>query len=158
MPSPQDLHVVVDWDSVGNLIPITGQKKETAGTTLEGRRSVDEQASVETVQELETDTSPEEPPLTWSDVALYIGAEIVLAARTAVHERLGYTASAGTAPNKVGQGWLNSKHIFLGDDIVKSAANRQRTSLSLRCLPNYAVRGRNPTPRPCCARARYLHF
>lgn len=50
-----------------------------------------------------------EPLLTWSDVALSIGAALVKDTRTAVREQLGYTCSAGIATNrclsKLTSGW-----------------------------------------------------
>ncbi|KWU47272.1 DNA/RNA polymerase [Rhodotorula sp. JG-1b] len=52
-----------------------------------------------------TSTSPEplddDPPLTWSDICLSLGAAIVRDTRAAVTERLGYTCSAGIATNKM---------------------------------------------------------
>ncbi|GAA5820714.1 hypothetical protein JCM11251_003125 [Rhodosporidiobolus azoricus] len=44
---------------------------------------------------------PPEPPLSWSDICLSLGASLVLEIRAAVRERLGYTCSAGIGPNKM---------------------------------------------------------
>jgi DNA polymerase eta len=99
LPPPQELGITVNWASVGNLIPVTGQKREDPLARRPSYTGVDSEtleAATHARNSLEA-----EPPLSWTDVALFIGAEIVLAARTAVHQRLGYTASAGTAPNKV---------------------------------------------------------
>lgn len=115
---PKEFGVDLEWDKVGNLVPMKGQKKEAApkagdadgkaGATEEG--STDAEKADEKVKESGEPSEPteredsveeEEPELTWSDVALYIGAEIVAKCRSQVHERLGYTCSAGIASNKV---------------------------------------------------------
>ncbi|KAM0791567.1 hypothetical protein ACM66B_006013 [Microbotryomycetes sp. NB124-2] len=117
LPSPAELGVKLDWQSVGNLIPIAGQEKEelpkppdmTAADTDKAMGSSSREEAVKdakTPSESETDVVVNEgvddgPDLTWSDVALYIGAEIVKKCRYAVEERLGYTCSAGIAPNKM---------------------------------------------------------
>ncbi|GAA5983899.1 hypothetical protein JCM10908_005967 [Rhodotorula pacifica] len=44
---------------------------------------------------------PIDPPLSWSDICLSLGAAIVRDTRAAVTERLGYTCSAGIATNKM---------------------------------------------------------
>lgn len=110
LPSPSDLGVTVDWDSVGNLIPIYGPKKDASPTATadgEAKDAQEEDSSNSTMIQAEANCSTpaaaleEEPPLSWSDVALAIGAEIVMQCRNAVHERLRYTCSAGIASNKV---------------------------------------------------------
>lgn len=45
-----------------------------------------------------TETEDDDPD--WDDVAMLIGSEIVRSVRTAIHERLKYTSSAGIAKNK----------------------------------------------------------
>lgn len=108
--------VEIDWEKVGNLIPVSGQKKEKP-KAAEGQGHVEgegwaaegsskdledeEKQEGEGKTEEEQPTTEEEPELTWSDVALSIGAEIVMTCRNSVHEQLGYTCSAGIAPNKV---------------------------------------------------------
>ena len=49
----------------------------------------------------EEEEMDEEDELTWSDVGLSIGAELVNQCRKAVAVRLGYTCSAGVSGNKV---------------------------------------------------------
>ncbi|SCV72050.1 BQ2448_4744 [Microbotryum intermedium] len=119
VPSPKDLGIgAIDWDQLGNLIPINGQKKQDQPIETDADPSKDENEDVATVSTGATDQiqstskvdlpeaeyhsiEPEEPELTWSDVALSIGAELVQRCRRDVHEQLGYTCSAGLAPNKM---------------------------------------------------------
>lgn len=110
LPLPETFEVTVDWNKAGNLIPIGGQKRENLSSPPKPNHApIDadvEEAEMDDVYQGRFDmvadsTLIEETPLTWSDVALSIGAEIVLECRSAVHERLGYTCSAGIAPNKV---------------------------------------------------------
>lgn len=95
--------VTIDWDKVGNVIPVHGEvivEEKKEGEEVEvgessraaGTSEVDEQEERELLEEMD---------LTWADVALSIGAEIVAVCRTQVHEQLGYTCSAGIAKNKV---------------------------------------------------------
>ncbi|ORY84148.1 hypothetical protein BCR35DRAFT_290430 [Leucosporidium creatinivorum] len=108
LPTPKEMGVTVDWEKVGNLIPINGQKKEVKEVSAEaeeegegeGKEEGTSKSAEPVAEEKEVETL-EEPHLTWSDVALSIGAEIVATCRNAVHERLGYTCSAGIAPNKM---------------------------------------------------------
>lgn len=110
--------VVIDWAKVGNLIPVNAQKPEKPASAEgegegkekaegeekgdgETREGSSKDVEMETKEEVEVEEDQEEPELTWSDVALSIGAEIVAECRNAVHEKLGYTCSAGIAPNKV---------------------------------------------------------
>jgi len=100
--------VTVDWEKVGNLIPINGQAKEVVKDVSVGVEQEPEGEEMEegTSKSAEAEEDKvveklEEPDLTWSDVALAIGAEIVATCRGAVHSQLGYTCSAGIAPNKV---------------------------------------------------------
>lgn len=46
-----------------------------------------------------TETEDDDPD--WDDIAMLIGSEIVRSVRTAIHERLKYTCSAGIAKNKL---------------------------------------------------------
>lgn len=109
LPSPKDLGVSIEWERIGNLIPVTGQKKDSLVSPAKPSEPQDdaspehEIAGGDQLLKEDSESTPpiEEPPLSWSDVALAIGAEIVLTCRMTVHERLGYTCSAGIAPNKV---------------------------------------------------------
>lgn len=108
LPTPKEMGVTVDWDKVGNLIPINGQEKEvvkeiSVGAEQEGEGEGKEEGTSKSAEHVEEKVVEklEEPDLTWSDVALAIGAEIVATCRGAVHQQLGYTCSAGIAPNKV---------------------------------------------------------
>ncbi|SGY21900.1 BQ5605_C016g08290 [Microbotryum silenes-dioicae] len=121
VPTPKELGInAIDWDQLGNLIPTSGQKKEDQPREImaEPKKERDEnlaidpasstdQANLESASAVDVSeaeepaTELEEPDLTWSDVALSIGAELVQRCRRDVHEQLGYTCSAGLAPNKV---------------------------------------------------------
>lgn len=108
LPTPKEMGVTVDWEKVGNLIPINGQEKEVVKEVSVG---AEQEVGGEEMEEGPSERSEpvvekaieelEELDLTWSDVALAIGAEIVATCRSAVHQQLGYTCSAGIAPNKV---------------------------------------------------------
>ncbi|KAK4048261.1 N-acetyltransferase eso1 [Microbotryomycetes sp. JL221] len=103
LPTPQQVGVELDWSKVGNLVPIHGQSKE------ELPKPNSEEASTTTTEDhkksvpLMTAVLPQEDEseLSWSDVALYLGAGIVKQCRSAVEDRLGYTCSAGIARNKM---------------------------------------------------------
>lgn len=111
LPSPKELGVEVDWDSVGNLVPVNGQKKGAAQKEVKREGDVKKEELREgmpgpategvKIEEPEVIVEDIEPDLTWSDVALSIGADIVNKCRKDVLEQLGYTCSAGIAPNKV---------------------------------------------------------
>ena len=93
--------VTVGWEKVGNVIPVSGEvvaeEKKEGEEVGESSRA----AGTSEVDETEEKELQEELDLTWADVALSIGAEIVAKCRTQVHEQLGYTCSAGIAKNKV---------------------------------------------------------
>ena len=75
LPSPPEF----DFDGLGHLIPLTPVEDEDEG---KGKgKEVKEEVS-------------------WSDVAIGIGAELMQKCRNAVKDRLGYTCSAGIAKNK----------------------------------------------------------
>lgn len=135
--------VTVDWDKVGNLIPINGQEKEVvkdasvgAEDDAEGERKEEGTSESADVVKENVEEKLEEPDLTWSDVALAIGAEIVATCRGAVHQQLGYTCSAGIAPNKV------RSRVAAGTEsyVVDFAAID-------RCSPSSALPGRSRTLR-----------
>lgn len=144
LPSPSEMGVTIDWEKIGNLVPVGGQKKEVIvrpdqveGKEEEGVEQGTSKAAEEEVPaivEEEPVVEQEEPDLTWPDVALAIGAEIVATCRAAVHEQLGYTCSAGIAPNKVRR-----------DNSLALAPLAD--SARYRCSPSSARRGRSPTPR-----------
>lgn len=118
LPSPASLGVESpEWGKVGNLVPFEGQKKDKVkrlkadGTEQEGAssspvkgggggggRGEGEEGRSETPEDEEEEKEPE---LSWSDIALYLGAGIVDETRAAVKGRLGYTCSAGVSVNKV---------------------------------------------------------
>ncbi|GAA5939375.1 DNA-directed DNA polymerase eta [Sporobolomyces koalae] len=120
LPLPSELGITdIKWDELGNLVPRNGQKKDklkrldSNGTEMPPSsspvkpvivpdRDLEEEQNDERVNVAEPDEeADEEPPLTWSDLALSLGAEIVQRIRQETHERLGYTCSAGIAPNKM---------------------------------------------------------
>lgn len=77
LPSPAELNATIDWGSLGNLIP----HKIRPPPLVEGEASGSRSISPEVEEE-------DEPVMTWSDVALSIGAEIVNRTRKAVEDRL----------------------------------------------------------------------
>ncbi|GAA5979667.1 hypothetical protein JCM5350_003804 [Sporobolomyces pararoseus] len=112
LPLPQELGIdQIDWtEELGNLVPRNGQKKEklkrfdSNGTELPPSSSPTKPSTSgvgDQEKEEEEEEEEEEPSLTWSDLALSIGAEMVQTIRTETHKRLGYTCSAGIAPNKM---------------------------------------------------------
>lgn len=70
-----------DFEGLGHLVPIVSPEEEP---DLKGKGK-----AVEVQEEV-----------TWSDIAIAIGAELMQKCREAVKERLGYTCSAGIAKNK----------------------------------------------------------
>ncbi|GAA5999791.1 hypothetical protein JCM10207_005912 [Rhodosporidiobolus poonsookiae] len=133
LPSPASLGVgpeTVDWDAVGNLVPVHGQKKDKVKRlNPDGTDAPPSSSPVKPSLPPTTTTAasppfanapppaadpdadcnaavldspdPPEPPLTWSDLCLALAAEVVMTIRAAVKERLGYTCSAGIAGNKM---------------------------------------------------------
>ncbi|GAA6039453.1 hypothetical protein JCM8097_009555 [Rhodosporidiobolus ruineniae] len=131
LPPPSSLGVTpesIDWDALGNLVPVAGQKKEKVrGLLADGTEAPPSSSPVKPGDEppedaapppaaVESDLSaftgpstsrspspsePPEPPLSWSDICLSLGASVVKETRAAVRERLGYTCSAGIATNKM---------------------------------------------------------
>ncbi|GAA5902637.1 hypothetical protein JCM6882_009339 [Rhodosporidiobolus microsporus] len=132
LPPPSALGITsadIDWEAAGNLVPVSGQKKEKLKRLLpdgtdappssspikpgevstaaaDGDAVPPDEAAVAAAATEEGDASPSpdppaEPPLTWSDLCLYLGAGVMVEIRTAVRERLGYTCSAGIASNKM---------------------------------------------------------
>ncbi|GAA5878358.1 hypothetical protein JCM8547_007530 [Rhodosporidiobolus lusitaniae] len=117
LPPPFSLGLTkdsIDWAGLCNLIPFEGQEKEKLRRLLaDGTEAPPSSSPVKTsttpgdappVPSTSRSPSPQdylEPPLSWSDIALSLGASIVAETRAAVKERLGYTCSAGVAPNKM---------------------------------------------------------
>ncbi|GAA5950553.1 hypothetical protein JCM3765_000526 [Sporobolomyces pararoseus] len=115
LPLPQELGIdQIKWEQLGNLVPRNGQKKEklkrfdSNGTELPPSSSPTKPSTSTEVgeenpkgEEEEEEEEDQEPSLTWSDLALSIGAEMVQNIRAETHKRLGYTCSAGIAPNKM---------------------------------------------------------
>lgn len=121
LPLPHELGIDrIEWDELGNLVPFNGQKKDKLKRLDSNRMEVPPSSSpAKPAPEASNaapctdgDDSPDqvdagnedddcEPPLTWSDLALSIGASIVSKVRSETHQRLGYTCSAGIAPNKM---------------------------------------------------------
>lgn len=97
LPSPASLGITVDWSTVGNVIPTHPNEDEVAATTSSDELGSSESSSAAQRRLVDDETAE----LTWSDVALSIGAAVVRDCRSAVEARLGYTCSAGIAPNKV---------------------------------------------------------
>lgn len=58
----------------------------------------------------------EEPPTTWTDIALSIAAELMQACRAEVKKRLDYTVSAGIARNKVYFPWSVCPYAYISFD------------------------------------------
>lgn len=77
------------YDDLGHILPF---KSESAASEIDG----DDDGLVISSSPFSSDEA-----VSWADIAVSIGAELMLKCRTAVKEELGYTCSAGIAPNKV---------------------------------------------------------
>ncbi|KAI0029393.1 DNA/RNA polymerase [Vararia minispora EC-137] len=97
------------WDGLGNLVPINPPPSEGEDTQSEHVR-----------------TLPEDVPITWHDIALSIGAEIMHGLRAEVRKQLGYTMSAGISRNKFLAKLVASYKKFDSQSILRNAA-----------IPNY---------------------
>jgi DNA polymerase eta len=93
----------IDWAGLGEIIPISGSKTSLPAAAAavippqESSKGVapEEGDSSEGMRdEADDDISPPEPPPTWHDIALSIGAELMVKLREAVFQELGYTMSA----------------------------------------------------------------
>lgn len=71
--SPLPLPSSIDWNKLGELIPIHSSEGDDGGETLLAKDDV---------------------TCTWHDVALSIAAELMAKIRDDIHENLGYTMSA----------------------------------------------------------------
>ena len=124
LPAPREMGITqIDWDgeTVGNLIPRKGQRKEKiirtdsnrnyltpSSTSAEPSTSISEpqfdlelDAPDAEEEEEEEEDDLFEPEISWSDIALSLGARLVHKIRTTTRQRLGYTCSAGIANNKM---------------------------------------------------------
>ncbi|GAA5843556.1 hypothetical protein JCM9279_000791 [Rhodotorula babjevae] len=108
LPAPVDLGITRDsvaWADLCNLVPFAGQKQDkikrldAEGAPVPASSSSPVKPS--TLGAGADDGEDGEPPLSWSDVALSLGALLVGDIRNAVRARLGYTCSAGIATNKM---------------------------------------------------------
>ncbi|KAF5382137.1 hypothetical protein D9615_004300 [Tricholomella constricta] len=91
----------ISWNKVGYMIPVNPAPPEKE--KADGALTVDALAEGSSIKEeasTSTDVDGEVVPMTWHDVALSIGSELIGKARHQVHERLGYSTSAGIARNK----------------------------------------------------------
>lgn len=85
------------WDNLGCLIPVNPpppppeEKLASDGNENSSARSPQKQFAH---KEREVEVEEPESPITWHDVALSIGAELMGTAREAVRLQLGYTTSA----------------------------------------------------------------
>ncbi|PVF95571.1 DNA/RNA polymerase [Serendipita vermifera] len=85
-PPPQ----TIDWHSSCNLIPINAEEDSTVEDPAQGSPS-----------KAKPEPAKREPlSVTWHDIALSIGGELMFMARNEIFNKLGYTTSAGIARNK----------------------------------------------------------
>ncbi|KAF9507700.1 hypothetical protein BS47DRAFT_1333112 [Hydnum rufescens UP504] len=97
------------WEGLGNLVPITTPTPPFNDTTTISATTPITNSPNKVQPTLGSSKAFENgenaaaglEDLTWHDIALCIGAELMLEMRKAVKERLGYTTSAGIARNKV---------------------------------------------------------
>ncbi|KPV75063.1 uncharacterized protein RHOBADRAFT_15469, partial [Rhodotorula graminis WP1] len=111
LPAPADLGITRDsvpWDDLCNLVPFAGQKQDkikrldAEGAPVPASSSSPVKSStLAGCGDGGEDGDDGEPPLSWSDIALSLGALLVGDIRNAVRARLGYTCSAGIATNKM---------------------------------------------------------
>ncbi|KAI5476618.1 DNA polymerase eta subunit [Pseudohyphozyma bogoriensis] len=98
LPTPRELGISLDWERAGNVVPLPSTSDvETDRKTKEGgcgeMKGEEEDGKTENEQEGEE--------VTWHDVALWYGAQVVRERREEVRSRYGYTCSAGVAGNKM---------------------------------------------------------
>lgn len=89
LPSPPP----ISWGDLGNVVPFDPQSPES----LDERKEEDtalEILKADTVLGFESQSTAEEPPPTWHDVALSIAAAMMQRARDEVRIALGYSTSA----------------------------------------------------------------
>ncbi|KAL0954665.1 hypothetical protein HGRIS_003615 [Hohenbuehelia grisea] len=91
----------ISWEGLGYVIPI--DEEDLSKTRHEGADSTIHQSAVEAssaVGDRESPCPSEPHAVTWHDVALSIGAELMQRVRDDVRTKLGYSTSAGIARNK----------------------------------------------------------
>lgn len=104
--------VTIDWKQVGNVIPVNPVEEKVVpveakseGNSTEAENADSKAGASSPIlpppNSTPTEEEEESTELTWSDVCLAIGAEVVATCRESVSTELGYTCSAGIAPNKV---------------------------------------------------------
>ncbi|GAA5896768.1 hypothetical protein JCM8208_007082 [Rhodotorula glutinis] len=110
LPAPVELGITRDsvpWADLCNLVPFAGQKQDkikrldAEGAPVPASSSSPVKPSALDLGADDGEDDDGEPPLSWSDVALSLGALLVGDIRNAVRARLGYTCSAGIATNKM---------------------------------------------------------
>lgn len=87
----------ISWDGLGNLVPVYPPPPPPPATGNEPSDTPTEGGSTSEVSNPISETEShqrEEPPLTWHDVALSIGAELMGKAREEVKTKINYTTSA----------------------------------------------------------------
>lgn len=92
----------ISWDGVGNLVPVhpdSAQEEESevkreGSVSLDAAPVTDSAASALSQAVEETAVEDDDEPLTWHDVALSIGAELMMRIREDIRSKLGYTTSA----------------------------------------------------------------
>ena len=87
----------ISWEGLGDLIPVNPPPSEEEEQTGEVNEPGSGNIDVPLRKEEQDEFS--EPPLTWHDIALSIGAKLMGTAREQVRIKLGYSTSAvGSSP------------------------------------------------------------
>lgn len=99
LPDPP---LIEAWEEkgLGYLVPIAGEKNDAEETRDEIPENAAAPASNASGSTSILDEAFKEAAWSWTDVALSMGAELMARVRREVEEQLGYTTSAGIAPNK----------------------------------------------------------
>lgn len=121
----------IEGDEALEMLPSAQAIVEPAERDGAETFSAGDKVPQELQEEEEEDEVDAEDELTWPDVGLSIGAEIVNQCRRAVEVRLGYTCSAGVSANKVRSTPLLHDH--------------STDSCCCRCLQSSVADGRNRT-------------
>lgn len=119
-PAPQGAY----FQDLGFLVPVEPVVEADSTSIKEEVREIkseiQEEAKLDAAQEVKLEVKEEDDvkgkaramqtndlePVTWADIGLSIGAELMQACRAEVKERLSYTCSAGVARNKVS--WISA--------------------------------------------------
>lgn len=92
----------IDWEPLGNIVPVLAEGEELAVEKAEAIDSDDKKPKQEeAIPSSQIIEQPSDPVNAWSDYALSLGAELMQKCRREVLQQLGYTCSAGVARNKV---------------------------------------------------------